>query len=71
MYRFNKRISRKGCELRNMQRRKRKKGKDTDIHGVEGFGATEGDDGDAIREDAPLDEILRGVGHGGDAATRI
>jgi hypothetical protein len=43
----------------------------TEVHGVEGLGAVEGDDGDAVGEDAALHELLRGGdGHGGEAADK-
>jgi hypothetical protein len=41
----------------------------TEVHGVECLGAVESDDGDAVGEDAALDELHRGAGgHGGEAA---
>ena len=40
----------------------------TEVHGVEGLGAVERDDGEAVGEDAALHELVRGGGgHGREA----
>lgn len=59
----NQRIDHQTKFLRKRGRSEEEDGqKQTEVHGVEGLGAIEGDDGEAVGEDGALHEVVAG-GH--------